>query len=123
MKKMVLIIDDEPDSLELAKIRLEATGYKVLTAPDHEEAFSLMKRQIPDIILLDVVMPGRNGYEVCNEIKSNDMTRGVPVILFTANPDQKTRLAANAEFLAADDCIMKPFEPEELLGKIKKFIR
>ena len=122
MKKTILIIDDEPDSLALAKMRLEASGYKVLTAQSQEDAFSLMKRQVPDLVLLDVVMPGRNGYEVCNEIKNGDKTKDVPVVLFTANLEQKTHLESNAEFISADDCILKPFEPEELLAKIKKFI-
>ena len=122
MKKIIMIIDDEPDSLKLVKMRLEGSGYKVLTAESHEDAFSLMKRQVPDLVLLDVVMPGRNGYEVCNEIKNGEKTKNVPVILFTANSEQKTHLESNAGFIAADDCILKPFEPEELLAKIKKFV-
>jgi DNA-binding response OmpR family regulator len=122
MKKTILIIDDEPDSLALVRMRIEASGYKVLTAENYEDAFNLMKRQIPDLVLLDVVMPGMNGYEVCNQIKNNDKTKDVPVVLFTANPEQKTRLESNAEFIAADDCIQKPFEPDELVAKIKKFI-
>ena len=122
MQKIILIIDDEPDTLELVKIRLEAAGYKALTAPDHEKAFSLMEKHLPDLVLLDVMMPGKSGYEVCNEIKSDERMRGVPVILFTAKSEQKARLKTNAGFLAADDYILKPFEPGELLKKIKKFI-
>jgi len=68
------------------------------------------------------MIPGTNGYEICNEIKSEKRTSKVPIILFTAKQDQEEHLKSNAKFIAADDYILKPFEPEELLKKIKSFI-
>jgi len=122
MPKKILVIDDEPDSIKVVKIRLEASGYSVLTAANHDEAFRILENTIPDLILLDVMMPGRDGYEICNEIKSQEKTRKVPIILFTAKQDQKAHLKSNAEFIAADDYILKPYEAEKLLKKIKAFV-
>ena len=122
MPKIILIIDDEADILDITARRLTASGYEVMTALDYEEAFNLMRDKIPDLILLDVMMPDKDGYELCNEFKSDERTRRVPIILFTAKFGQKERLKANAEFLAADDYILKPFDSEVLLEKIKKFI-
>ncbi|MBN2453294.1 MAG: response regulator [Candidatus Omnitrophica bacterium] len=122
MAKRILIIDDEPDLLKVTAKRLEASGYEVVTALDYEEAYHLMIERVPDLILLDVVMPGKDGYEACNELKSAADTRNVPIILFTAQPDQRERLKKNAKFIAADDYIMKPFDDDVLLEKIKRFI-
>jgi len=122
MPKKILIIDDEPDSVTLAVIRLKSAGYEVIAATNCEEASDLLDTETPDLVLLDVMMPDKDGYEMCNEIKSREEMRDVPVILFTAKPGQKAHLKANAEFIAADDYILKPFEPEKLLEKIKKFV-
>jgi CheY-like chemotaxis protein len=122
MSKRILIIDDEPDFLEVTSNRLKASGYEIMAVLNYEEAFNLMREKIPDLILLDVMMPDRDGYEVCNELKSDERTRSIPVVLFTAKAGQKECLATNAEFLAADDYILKPFDPKLLLKKIKKFI-
>ena len=117
----VLMIDDDPI---MRKLILEMLGnrYEVLTSSNGLELPRLMTEFVPNLVLLDVMMPGKNGYEVCNEIKSGEKTRSIPVIMFTAKAEQKTRLKTNAGFIAADGYIMKPFEPDQLLKKIKKFI-
>jgi two-component system, OmpR family, alkaline phosphatase synthesis response regulator PhoP len=122
MVKKVLIVDDEPELLDFAATRVKSFGYDVITAVDGENALTILKKTIPDLILLDVMMPGRDGYEICNEIKSDPRLSKIPIILFTAKPQQKERLKSNYEFIAADDYILKPYEPEDLLEKIKKFI-
>lgn len=122
MAKKILLIDDEPELLDLTAMRVKSFGYEVMTAIDAENAKMLLKKTLPDLILLDVMMPGKDGYEFCNELKSTPETSHIPVILFTAKPQQKERLKDNYEFLAADDYILKPVEPEDLLEKIKKFI-
>jgi len=122
MPKKILIVDDEPDFLLLTESRLRSWGYDVATASNHQEAFDRVREGLPDLILLDVMMPGKDGYEVCHELKSQERMRAVPIILFTAQPVQKERVKKNYEFIAADDCIMKPFEPEELLRKIRQHI-
>lgn len=122
MAKKIMLVDDEPEILNLVSIRLKSFGYDVITAPDGQKALEILDGQIPDLILLDVMMPGKDGYEVCNEIKTNDRSSRIPVILFTAKPEQKEKLKSNYNFIAADDYILKPFEPEDLLLKIKRFI-
>jgi DNA-binding response OmpR family regulator len=123
MSKLILIIDDEANILEVTSGILAVSGYEVMTASNYEDAFNLMRDKPPDLILLDVMMPDRDGYEVCNELKSDKRTRDIPIILFTGKPDQKERIKTNAKFLAADDCILKPFDPKVLLEKIKRLIR
>jgi CheY-like chemotaxis protein len=122
MAKKILIVDDEPDLLDFAAIRVKTFGYDVITAVDGENALTILKKTAPDLILLDVMMPGRDGYEICNEIKSDPKLAKIPIVLFTAKPQQKERLKSNYEFIAADDFILKPYEAEDLLAKIKKFI-
>lgn len=122
MEKKILIIDDEPDFLEVTAFRLESSGYRVAKALNYEEAFASIEKERPDLVLLDLMMPGKDGYEVCNELKTREDTAGIPIILFTAKQFQKSRLKANASFLAADDYILKPFDPAELLAKIARFL-
>lgn len=122
MPKKILIIDDEQDLLRLTATRLEAAGYEVMTAPDGETAFKAIEKNLPDLILLDLMLPRKDGYEICNELKSNEETRNIPVVLFTAKAEEKAHIKSNYGFLAADDYILKPFDPEELLEKIKRLI-
>ncbi|MDP3791778.1 MAG: response regulator [Candidatus Omnitrophota bacterium] len=122
MAKKIMLVDDEPEILDLVAMRLKTFGYDVIVAPDGQKALEALNKQIPDLILLDVMIPGKDGYEICNEIKTNDRTSRIPVILFTAKPEQKEKLKSNYDFIAADDYILKPFEPEDLLLKIKRFI-
>jgi len=122
MAKKILIVDDEPELLDFAAMRVKSFGYDAITAVNGENALTILQTTTPDLILLDVMMPGRDGYEICNEIKSDPKLAKIPIVLFTAKPQQKERLKANYEFIAADDYILKPFEPEDLLAKIKKFI-
>ena len=122
MAKKIMLVDDEPEILDLVSTRIKSWGYDVVTAIDGENALTLLKKQLPDLIFLDVVMPGKDGYEICNEIKTDARTSRIPVILFTAKPEQKEKLKSNYDFIAADDYILKPYEPEDLLLKIKRFI-
>jgi DNA-binding response OmpR family regulator len=122
MPKKIMIIDDEPDSVKLVTIRLKSAGYDVISSTTCDDALRMLETELPDLILLDVIMPGKDGYELCNEIKSEEKMRHIPIILFTAKADQKSHLKTNAEFIAADDYILKPFDPANLLEKIKSFI-
>ena len=122
MAKKIMLVDDEPEILDLVAMRLKSWGYDVITAIDGENALTLLEKHAPDLILLDVMMPGKDGYEICNEIKTDARTSKIPVVLFTAKPEQKEKLKSNYDFIAADDYILKPFEPEDLLLKIKRLI-
>jgi len=121
MAKRILIVDDEPDILDLATVRLKKIGYEIIKAVDAEEAIGIIQKTTPDLILLDLLLPKMQGDEFCKKLKSDDKFKNIPVILFTASAI-RTSLPGEVEEMGADDCIIKPFDPEELLGKVKKFI-
>jgi len=118
--KKILFIEDEPDQIMMFKMRLEANGYKVITAMDGEEGLKKVFEEKPDIVLLDVIMPKVDGYEVCRRMKTSDVTSHIPILIISAsgvgNAEERC-LAAGA-----DDYIRKPCESEDLLVKIKKLI-
>lgn len=121
MAKKILVVDDEPDMLDLATVRLKKLGYEVIEAVDAEEALSILQKDIPDLILLDLLLPKIQGDELCKKLKADDKFKHIPVILFTASAIRLS-FSEKIKEMGADDCIMKPFEPEELLSKVKKFI-
>jgi len=116
----VLVVDDEPLNVDLLAQELGAAGYKTVTAASGEQALVVAAKQRPDLILLDVMMPGRDGYAVCEALKQSEATREIPVIFLTALTDtfQKVR----AFKLGAVDYVTKPFEPEELLARVRTHI-
>ena len=117
--KKILVIDDEGDLLKLTRTRLEANGYKVLTLDSGDHAVEFVKREKPDLILLDIVMPGKNGCDVCRELKADKATGGIPVVVFTAQYPEEEYVKASSEEIGADDYILKPFDAQILLAKIK----
>ena len=122
IKKKILVVDDEGDLLELIGKRLESNGYTVLTLNSGEHVIEFARREKPDIILLDMIMPGRNGREVCKELKAGSETKQIPVIIFTAQYPEEEYVKVNSEEIGADDYVLKPFEAAELLAKIKYLI-
>ncbi len=113
----LLVVDDEPDFLRLMTQRLTSWGYEALTATSASEGWRLAKEQLPDLILLDVMMPKMKGRELCELLKAHPQTRDIPVMLLTALglPDHiKAGLDAGAE-----DYLVKPFDPEDLKDRIK----
>jgi CheY-like chemotaxis protein len=120
MKPQVLIVDDEPDILELAKIAVESGGYSVITAISGEQALQLIPKAKPDIILLDVVLPGVSGLEVCRRLKKDPITRFIKIILFTAlGTEVDMMLEKNSK---ADGYIAKPFSNKNLLAMVNKLL-
>lgn len=122
MAKRILVVDDEPDIMDVATVRLKYLGYEIIPAIDAEEALAILEKDTPDLILLDLLLPKMQGDELCKKLKSEDKYKNIPIILFTASAI-RPRLFEKIEEMGADDCIMKPFEPEELISKVKKFIR
>lgn len=114
----ILIIDDEPDFVEMTKMRLESADYEVTTAFDGSSGLYAAQRDSPDLILLDVMMPGVDGFEVLRELRKNSATRSVPVVMLTAKGETKWIFKAQA--LGATDYLIKPCESEDLLGVIGK---
>ena len=120
MAKKILVVDDEPDILKLETFRLKKSGYEVATATDGREAFDLIQKEKPDLILLDLRLPIMDGYEVCKRLKADQELKHIPVILLTASTVGK--IAGTAKELKADDYLTKPFHLQELLAKVKKFL-
>ena len=118
MKKKILLVDDELDLLRIARIRLESFGYEVVALTTGEEALAWLEKNVPDLILLDLVLPKMQGQEVCKWLKSNDKLKCIPVILYSSKGD----ISEEAKRVCANDCIAKPFEAQDLLFKIKKLI-
>lgn len=119
MANTILVIDDELDILTLAIARLETSGYNVLKAETAEEGLAILKKKRPDLILLDILLPGMQGDELCRILKKDSGLKSIPVILFTASI---VRVQAKIKEIGADDYIIKPFEPDMLIYKIKRLI-
>ncbi len=116
-KAKILLIDDEIDLVETVKFRLQRNDYEVMVAYDGEEAFQRIKDHKPDLILLDLKLPGMPGEEIYKILRHNPSTEHIPVILFTASKDDD-ELAA----IGAEGFIQKPFEAKALLEKIKELL-
>lgn len=119
MRKL-LIADDEPGVRRLVRMTLESDEYEIFEAADGDEALSVARSELPDLILLDVMMPKRSGYDVCRELKDAEDTREICVILLTAraqDADQQEGVSAGA-----DDYFVKPFSPVALVRKVDEVL-
>ncbi len=120
-KETILIVDDEEDILELIKYNLKAEGYSILSATTGEQAIKLAKKQLPDIIVLDLMLPGIDGMEVTRYLKNESITRDTPIVMLTAKGDESD-IVAGLE-LGANDYMSKPFSPKELVARIRAILR
>ncbi|MBU2560130.1 response regulator [archaeon] len=116
----ILLVDDEPDIVMLCKNMLEKAGYEVVVARNGQECLERLIEEHFDLILLDVMMPGDNGWVVCRKIKSNKVTRDIPVVMFTVCSEPW--LKEKGKEAGADAQIDKPFELEDLLGTIERVL-
>ena len=121
MKTVILIVDDEPDALELIKFNLENSGFDVVTAEDGEEGLQKARALLPALIILDVMMPGMNGMEVCKQLKREVNTASIPIIMLTAKAAEIDRVLGLE--LGAADYVTKPFSPRELVLRVKNQLR
>jgi putative two-component system response regulator len=120
-KPTILIVDDEIRNIELQKAYLEPYNYKILTASNGEEALKIVTRNNIDLILLDVMMPGKSGFAVTKHLKSHEKTCTIPVILVTALSDKKDRVKGIEA--GCDDFISKPVDPSELLARVRSLLK
>jgi len=116
----ILAVDDQPPNLRLLDAVLSPRGYRVVTAASGEEAMETLSRDVPDLVLLDIVMPGIDGYEVCRRIRDNPSTAFLPVIMITASGDQEKISSIHA---GADDFVSKPFNQSELVARVASLAR
>ena len=117
-KATVLIVDDERNICELIRLYLEKEGFGTLIAYDGETAVNIYKEKNPDIVLLDIMLPGKDGWQVCREIRG---TSNVPIIMLTAKGEVFDKVLGLE--LGADDYMVKPFDPKELVARIKAVLR
>lgn len=115
-KKRILLVDDEKDLVETLQMALEAKGYEVTSAFDGVDAVKLATSEQPDIIVLDVMMPGKNGYQVCWELKNAEATRKIKIIMLTAKTQESDKFWGHET--GADEYVTKPFEIADLARKI-----
>ena len=120
MKPRILVVDDEPEAVELVEFNLKQAGYAVNTAGDGAEALRKARAQTPDLIVLDVMLPEMDGFEICKTLRLDAATARVPIIMLTAKAAEIDRVLGLE--LGADDYITKPFSPRELLLRVKKIL-
>ncbi len=120
MSKKVLIVDDEPNIVLSLEFLMEEAGYDVRSVTDGQEALDAVREEVPDLILLDIMLPKLDGYEICREIRANPQCKEVRVIMLTAKGrevDQEKGLA-----FGADEYITKPFSTREVVEKVKQIL-
>jgi two-component system phosphate regulon response regulator PhoB len=120
-KSRILVVDDEPDAIELVAFNLKGAGYDVSTAVDGEEALKKARDQLPDLIVLDLMIPAVDGLEVCKILRRDARTATIPIVMLTAKAAEVDRVLGLE--LGADDYVTKPFSPRELVLRVKRLLR
>ena len=120
-KSTLLVIEDDPDIVELLRYNLEREGFRVLVATDGERGLADAARHQPDLVLLDLMLPGLDGLEVCRRLRAQDSTRATPVLVLTAKSEEAD-VVIGLE-MGADDYLTKPFSPRELLARVRALMR
>lgn len=121
MKTRILIVDDEPDIVELVEFNFKGAGFEVISAGDGNEALRKVRADRPDLILLDLMLPGIDGMEVCKTLRREPATANLPIIILTAKAGEIDRVLGLE--LGADDYVTKPFSPRELILRVKSILR
>jgi twitching motility two-component system response regulator PilH len=116
----ILIVDDSPTELQLLAAPIRAKGYTVLTAVDGDEAIQIATAQQPRLILLDVIMPKKNGFQVCRQLKNNPETQNIRIIMISSKNQESDKFWGLKQ--GADEYIMKPFDDKMLLAAVAKFM-
>ena len=120
-KETLLIVEDEADIRELISFNLEMSGYQVIKAADGEEGLTLARRHQPDLILLDLMLPGTDGLKVCRQLRTEAATRKTPIMMLTARGEEDDQITGFEA--GADDYITKPFSPRVLVARVKALLR
>jgi two-component system phosphate regulon response regulator PhoB len=120
LKAKILVVDDEPDALELVGFNLKKAGFEVLTASDGTQAMRKARELLPNLIVLDIMLPEMDGLDVCRLLRADRQTSGIPIILLTARAAEIDRVLGLE--LGADDYLTKPFSPRELILRIRNVL-
>ena len=121
MNETILIVEDEKDIVKMLEYNLKKEGFKTLSVRNGEDAICSARTEQPDLIILDLMLPGIDGLEVCKTLKADDKTRSTPVIMLTAKSQESDKIVGLE--LGADDYVTKPFSPRELIARIKAILR
>jgi DNA-binding response OmpR family regulator len=122
MKKgTILVIDDEKDLIELVRYNLENDGFDVIAATDGQSGLDVVKKHRPDLVVLDLMMPGLDGLQVCQQLRADPRSARIPLIMLTAKATEADRIIGLE--LGADDYITKPFSPREVIARVKALLR
>jgi two-component system response regulator VicR len=122
MANKIMVVDDEPDVVDLVKLVLESDGFDVVTAYGGKEALDKIGQEMPDLVLLDIMMPQMDGWEVYSRIKANPMTKDIPVAMLTAKSQSIDKMIG-LHVVKVDDYITKPFGRSELLERVKRILK
>lgn len=120
-QERILIVEDEPNILELVAYNLEKEGWTVLKAANGNQGWEAIQAEHPDLVLLDLMLPGMDGMEICRRTRENEATRGIPIIMLTAKSEEVDRVMGLE--IGADDYVTKPFSPRELGARIRAVLR
>ena len=121
MSATVLVVEDEPQIQELLAVNLEHSGHKVLRAASAEEAEAAIRKALPDVLVLDWMLPGESGVAFARRLRTNERTRDLPILMLTARAMEQDKISGLEA--GADDYLTKPFSPKELAARIKAVLR
>ncbi|MDC0598355.1 response regulator [Gammaproteobacteria bacterium] len=121
MTKKIVIVEDEPDILEVLRYNLQREGYEVLTALDGNGGLFLIQKELPDLVLLDLMLPSLDGLEICQRLRGDSSTQNILIIMLTAKGEESDVVLGLG--VGADDYISKPFSPREVVARVKAVLR
>jgi len=121
LSRLIAVVDDEPDILELVTLHLSKAGFSVRTFPDSGQFQKSLAKNVPDLVVLDLMLPDADGLDVCKSLKAEVRTAHVPVMMLTARGDELDRVLGLE--IGADDYVTKPFSPKELVARVKAVLR
>jgi len=119
--KQIVVVEDEPDIFEVIEYNLQREGYEIQGCLNGSEGIELIRRLQPDLVLLDLMLPGRSGLDICRHLKADELTRNIPIIIVTAKNTESDLVLGLG--LGADDYIAKPFSPRELVARVQAVLR
>lgn len=121
MQETIIVVDDEVDILELVCLHLEKSGFRTVPCPDPQALFEALERTRADLIILDLMLPGTDGIEICKHLRSHEDYRHIPIIMLTARATETDKVLGLE--IGADDYVTKPFSPRELVARVKTVLR
>ncbi|MEW6209334.1 MAG: response regulator [Acidobacteriota bacterium] len=120
MSRTILVVEDSPTEMQIVKNALQSRGYNVITAANGEEGIEKAHKERPQLVVLDIILPGKNGYQVCRDLKSSPDTKDVPVIMLTSKSQESDRFWGMKQ--GADAYLTKPWREDELLATVARHL-